>query len=348
MRTIYTDQHRLHVSPGEFGFGEVVPAFEKPERAEIILTRIREIGLGDVESPAAFPIEHITAVHAPVLVDFLRAAHTEWSALRRPGAAYPIAFAGGGMRRDRTGGSVDTKLARYCIDAATPITATTWLAARAAADCALSAAALIMRGDSAAFALCRPPGHHAGIDYYGGYCFLNNAAIAAQYLREHGMPKVAIVDVDYHHGNGTQNIFYERGDVYYASIHADPDFDYPFLLGYADEKGAGAGEGANLNLPLPEGTAWDRWAAAFDHALAAIARFAPAAAVVSLGVDTYKADPISRFRLDSEHYLRIGEKLAALKLPTVFVMEGGYAVAEIGINTVNVLQGFAGADRLSS
>src|SRR5579859_688553 len=158
MRTIYTDQHRLHVSPGEFGFGEVVPAFEKPERAEIILTRIREIGLGDVESPAAFPIEHITAVHAPVLVDFLRAAHTEWSALRRPGAAYPIAFAGGGMRRDRTGGSVDTKLARYCIDAATPITATTWLAARAAADCALSAAALIMRGDSAAFALCRPPG----------------------------------------------------------------------------------------------------------------------------------------------------------------------------------------------
>ncbi len=345
MRTIYSDQHRLHVSPGEFGFGEFVPAFEKPERVEIILDRIREVGLGAVEPPKEFPLEHITSVHAPFLIDFLRTAHAEWSALRRPGAAYPIAFAGGGLRRDRIGGSVDTKLARYCIDAATPITATTWRAALASANCALTAAALIAQGESAVFALCRPPGHHAGADHYGGYCFLNNAAIAAQYLRDHGLKKVAIVDVDYHHGNGTQNIFYSRGDVYFVSIHADPDFEYPFLLGYADETGAGAGEGANLNLPLPEGTGWDRWAAALDQALAAARRFAPDAVVVSLGVDTYRGDPISRFRLDSEDFLRIGERLASLKLPTLFVMEGGYAIDQIGINTVNILQGFGGAAR---
>jgi acetoin utilization deacetylase AcuC-like enzyme len=348
MRTIYTEQHRLHVSPGEFGFGEFVPAFEKPERVEMILARVREVGLGDVDPPNEFSLEHISRVHAPFLVDFLRTAHTEWSTLRRPGAAYPIAWAGGGLRRDRTGGSVDTKLARYCIDAATPITATTWLAAAAAANCALTAAAAILQGERAAFALCRPPGHHAGSDHYGGYCFLNNAAIATQYLRDCGLRKVAIVDIDYHHGNGSQSIFYARDDVFFVSIHADPDFDYPFLLGYADEKGIAAGEGMNLNMPLPEGTGWDTWSAALDHALVATAGFAPEALVVSLGVDTYKGDPISRFCLESKDYLRIGEKIAALGLPTLFVMEGGYAVAEIGVNTVNVLQGFEAAGRSSS
>lgn len=343
MRTIYSDKHRLHVSPGEFGFGAVVPAFEKPERVEMILDRIRQVGLGRVEPPSEFPLERISAVHASFLLEFLRTAHDEWSALKRPGAAYPISWAGGGLRRDRTGGSVDTKLARYCIDAATPITATTWVAAVASADCALTAAELIAAGESSAFALCRPPGHHAGVDHYGGYCFLNNAAIAAQYLRDRGLKRVAIIDIDYHHGNGTQSIFYSRNDVYYVSIHADPDFDYPFLLGYADEKGVGMGEGANLNLPLPAGTDWDQWAAALQQARDAVVRHDPDAVIVSLGVDTYREDPICRFRLDTENYLRIGEHLASIKLPTLFVMEGGYAVAKIGINTVNVLQGFEGA-----
>ena len=255
MRIICSDEHRLHVSPGEFGFGEFVPAFEIPERVDIILGRAREVGLGSIEPPRSFPLDRITAVHAPSLVNFLRTAHSQWAALRRPGAAYPIAWAGGGMRRDRTGGSVDTQLARFCTDAATPITATTWTAVLASAHCALTAAEVILGGEQSAFALCRPPGHHAGIDHYGGYCFLNNAAIAAQMLRDRGMRAVAIVDIDYHHGNGTQNIFYARGDVLFTSIHADPDFEFPFLLGYADETGVGAGEGANLNLPLPEGTA---------------------------------------------------------------------------------------------
>lgn len=343
MRTIYNHQHRLHISPGEFGFGEVVPAFEKPERLDIVLDRVREVGLGSIEPPKHFPFAAIAAVHAPALLSFLQSAHAEWAALHRPGAAYPIAWPGGGMRRDKTGGSVDTKLARYCIDAATPITATTWAAAVASANCALGAAELVGRGERAAFALCRPPGHHAGFDSYGGYCFLNNAAVAAQHLRSAGTDRVAILDVDYHHGNGTQNIFYGRGDVFYASIHADPDFEYPFLAGYADETGAGAGAGANLNLPLPDGTGWEPWSLALDHAVAAIGRFGADTLIVSLGVDTFKRDPISRFRLESDDFLRIGERIAALKRPTLFVMEGGYAVAEIGINTVNVLQGFEAA-----
>lgn len=343
MRIICSDEHRLHVSPGEFGFGEFVPAFEIPERVDIILGRAREVGLGSVEPPRSFPLDRITAVHAPSLVSFLRTAHSQWAALRRPGAAYPIAWAGGGMRRDRTGGSVDTQLARFCTDAATPITATTWTAVLASAHCALTAAEVILGGEPSAFALCRPPGHHAGIDHYGGYCFLNNAAIAAQMLRDRGMRAVAIVDIDYHHGNGTQNIFYARGDVLFTSIHADPDFEFPFLLGYADETGVGAGEGANLNLPLPEGTAWERWSEALEQALAAVRRFGAEAVVVSLGVDTFKGDPISRFRLESEDFLRIGEKLASLRIPMLFVMEGGYAVDEIGINAVNVLQGFEAA-----
>jgi acetoin utilization deacetylase AcuC-like enzyme len=343
MRTIYNDQHRLHISPGEFDFGQFVPAFEKPERVDMVLRRLRETGLGAIDPPQSFPLDCLAAVHAPALLSFLEGAHAEWAGLHRPGAAYPLSWAGGGMRRDKTGGGVDTKLARHCFDAATPITATTWRAVKASADCALSAAALVAGGERSAFALCRPPGHHAGFDFYGGYCFLNNAAIAAQYLRGSGAGKVAIVDVDYHHGNGTQNIFYERPDIFYVSIHADPDFEFPFLAGYADETGAGAGQGANLNFPLPAGTGWEPWGETLQRALAAVSRFAPDAIVVSLGVDTFKGDPVAQFRLESEHFLRIGERLEALKLPTLFVMEGGYAVDELGINTVNVLQGFEGA-----
>jgi acetoin utilization deacetylase AcuC-like enzyme len=341
MRTVYSEQQRLHVSPGEFGFGAVVPAFETPERAEIILDRVRQVQLGPVQAPKHFPPERLTAVHAPALVEFLRGAHAEWSGLERPGAAYPISW-GGGMRRDRIGGSVDTQLARYCTDAATPITATTWPAVVAAADCALTAAELIAKGERAAFALCRPPGHHAGRDFYGGYCFLNNVAIAAQFLREHGAEKLAIIDVDYHHGNGTQNIFYTRGDVFFTSIHADPDVEFPFLSGYADEDGFGAGAGANLNLPLPAGTGWEAWSAALDRALDGARRFAADAVLVSLGLDTYENDPIAQFRLESDDFVRIGERLATLNVPAVFVLEGGYAVGELGINAVNVLQGFEG------
>jgi len=188
--------------------------------------------------------------------------------------------------------------------------------------------------------LSRPPGHHAGSDFFGGYCFLNNAALAAQHLRDAGFYRVAILDIDYHHGNGTQSIFYERHDVLFTSIHGDPQTEYPFFLGYADETGAGNGAGFNHNLPLPRGTGFAAWRDALRHALQGISRFQAQALVVSLGLDTFEGDPISGFTLRSEDYLTVGEDLAAAGLPTAFVFEGGYAVAEVGVNAVNVLEGF--------
>ena len=177
----------------------------------------------------------------------------------------------------------------------------------------------------------------------GGYCYLNNAAIATQAFLDGGCKRVAVLDVDYHHGNGTQSIFYARNDVLVASIHGDPSFEFPFFLGYHDEVGEGAGQGFNLNLPLAAGSGWDRWSAALEQACARIADYAPEVIVVSLDVDTFKEDPISQFKLDSPDYLRMGERIARLGKPTLFVMEGGYAVEEIGINAVNVLEGFEGA-----
>jgi acetoin utilization deacetylase AcuC-like enzyme len=211
---------------------------------------------------------------------------------------------------------------------------------RAAADVALTGAQRLGAGAPGAFALCRPPGHHAARDLFAGYCFLNNAAIAAQSLRDLGAARVAVLDVDFHHGNGTQDIFYERPDVLYASLHGDPAQAFPYFLGYADEAGRGPGEGFNLNLPMPRGTIFATWRAALELALARIRAYGAEALVVSLGVDTFIADPISFFRLESPDFTTYGRMIGECGLPTLFVLEGGYAVAEIGINTVNVLSGF--------
>src|SRR5690606_11300047 len=235
------------------------------------------------------------------------------------------------------------QLGYYSFDGGAPITAGTWQAAYSAAQVALSAQQEIVNGARSAFALCRPPGHHAAGDVMGGYCYLNNAAIAAQAFLDQGRKKVAILDVDYHHGNGTQDIFYQRSDVLFASIHGDPAEEFPFFLGYADELGEGAGEGYNFNYPLPMGSAWGTWSAALEQACQRIAEYGAEVLVVSLGVDTYMEDPISQFKLDSPDYLAMGRRIAALGLPTLFVMEGGYAVEAIGINAVNVLEGFEGA-----
>jgi acetoin utilization deacetylase AcuC-like enzyme len=177
----------------------------------------------------------------------------------------------------------------------------------------------------------------------GGYCYINNAAVAAQWFRDRGAGRVTILDIDYHHGNGTQEIFYARADVQMVNLHGDPLTEYPHFLGHRDERGAGPGEGFNINYPLPAGTGWEGWSAAFDAALVQVAAYAPEILVVSLGVDTFENDPISAFRLTSGDYPQIGARIAGLGLPTLFVMEGGYAVAEIGVNAVGVLTGFEGA-----
>ncbi|MCB5943850.1 histone deacetylase family protein [Acidocella sp. KAb 2-4] len=343
MRTVYSADHLLHQSPGELLFGEFVPAFEKPERAELVLNRVREVKLGDVIAPQPCPLDAITRIHAPGLVDLLQTAHQEWLGMGRSGAAYPYTWPARGMRADRAPQTLDGRLGFYSFDCGTPITATTWQAVKTSADVALTGANLLNTGERAAFSLCRPPGHHAGSDHYGGYCFLNNAAIAAQRLRDDGAGRIAVLDIDYHHGNGTQQIFYGRNDVLFVSLHGHPDQEYPYMLGFDDEMGAGRGEGFNLNFPLRWGTEWPAYEAALTAGLERIRAFGPEALVVSLGVDTYKDDPISHFKLEHEHFTRIGAMIGALGKPALFVMEGGYAVAEIGINAVNVLAGFEGA-----
>lgn len=258
--------------------------------------------------------------------------------------ALPSVWPVRGFRADVEPDNFAARLGLYSFDAGTPLMAGSWRAARSGALTALQAARAVASGrERSAFALTRPPGHHAGADFFGGYCFLNNAALAAQALREGGAARVAVLDVDYHHGNGTQSIFYERADVLTISIHGDPRTEYPFFLGHADERGAGAGEGCNLNLPLPRGTGFERWLEALDAAIAAVRAFRPDALVVPLGLDTFEGDPISGFHLKSADYLRVGARLASLELPTVFSFEGGYAVAEVGVNAVNVLEGFESA-----
>jgi acetoin utilization deacetylase AcuC-like enzyme len=342
LKTVYSEKHRLHHAKFELIDGKMKPAVEMPSRAETVLQRVEAVGLGPVMAPTVHGRDPILKIHAANYVDFLERAWDLWTETGRDYDALPLSWPVQGLRRVEPD-HIDGKLGYYSFDAGTPITAGTWQAATAAVDVALTGADLVQGDERAAFALCRPPGHHAAADFFGGYCFLNNAAIAAQSFIDAGAKRVAILDVDYHHGNGTQAIFYDRADVFFTSIHGDPRQEYPFFLGYAEETGAGAGEGCNANYPLPWGSDFAAWGAALEDACKKVAAFAPQALVISLGVDTFEKDPISHFTLKSEDYLKIGAAIAALDLPTLFVMEGGYAVAEIGVNAVNVLTGFEGA-----
>ncbi len=222
------------------------------------------------------------------------------------------------------------RLGLYSMDNGSPFVAGTWAAVKAAADAAASAAALLASGERSAFCATRPPGHHAGTDFMGGYCFLNNAAVAAQALLDHGSSRVAILDVDYHHGNGTQSIFYRRPDVLFASIHGDPRTEYPFYLGHADETGDGPGEGFNLNLPLPAGSQPGEWFAALEVACARVDRHGPDALVVSLGLDTYAGDPMCRFALQADDFYRLGARLKKLGLPDGLNTRGRLCDGRVG------------------
>jgi acetoin utilization deacetylase AcuC-like enzyme len=340
MLTIYSPDHHAHHAAAELIDGKLMAPFEHPQRAEMVLAQVRQAGFGDVVLPESFGLAPILRVHDRGFVRFLQTAWEEWVAAHGAYDALPLNWATRTMRHDRIPEAIDGKLSYYSFDAATPITAGTWTAAVSAAQVALTAQARLSAGERAVFALCRPPGHHAAADFYGGYCFLNNAAIAAQALRDAGAARVAILDVDYHHGNGTQAIFYDRADVLFASVHAHPRQEFPFFLGYEDEFGVGAGEGYNHNYPLAWGSDWRVYHEALTNAVHRLSTYRPDALVVSLGVDTFEQDPISRFRLTSDDFLRIGEVIAAIDQPTLFVLEGGYAIEEIGINAVNVLLGF--------
>ena len=343
MITFHNHQHTLHQGKLEMFRGELVPCFEVPARVEHVLAEIERRGLGPVRQPTSFDDSALHAIHSPRYLDFLAHAWDEWVALDLANAArdaLPSLWPVRSFRSDVLPANFTARMGLFSFDAGTPLMAGTWAAARSGAGCALSAAQQVADGARAAFALTRPPGHHAGADFFGGYCFLNNAALAAQHLRDRGAARVAVLDIDYHHGNGTQAIFYARPDVLFTSIHGDPNTEYPFYLGYADERGEGAGLGCNQNLPLPRGTGFSVWRAALAQALQGIARFGADALVVSLGLDTFDGDPVAGFKLQSDDYLRVGADIAAAGLPTVFVFEGGYAVAEVGANAVNVLAGF--------
>lgn len=344
MITFNNPHHALHQGQFEMYRGALVPCHEVPARADHVLAELQLRQLGEVVAPQHFAAEALQTIHAPRYLVFLETAWAQWVALDPANAAHdalPSVWPTRSFRTDIEPDNFAARMGLYSFDAGTPLTSGTWVAARAGAECALSAAQHLVQGGRSAFALSRPPGHHAGADFFGGYCFINNAALAAQHLRNSGVARVAVLDVDYHHGNGTQAIFYDRPDVFFASLHGDPRTEYPFFLGYADEAGQGAGAGTNLNLPMARGTDYAQWSAALEVALAAITGFGAQALVVSLGVDTFAQDPISGFALQSEDYLRMGERIAKLGLPTVLVFEGGYAVDAVGVNAVNVLQAFA-------
>ena len=344
MHIFYNPDHAAHQGKLEMYRGRMVPCHEVPQRQDQVLAALQARALGPLQTPSRFDDALLQRIHSPRYVRFLESAWQQWLALDPANAALdaiPSVWPTRGFRTDLEPENFAARMGLYSFDAGTPLTAGTWQAARGGADCALSAAAYIAHGGRAAFALSRPPGHHAGADFFGGYCFLNNAALAAQYLRDSGLERVAVLDVDYHHGNGTQAIFYERSDVFFASIHGDPLTEYPFFLGHADERGQGAGLGFNLNLPLSRGSDYARWSEALELALEAIAGYGAQALVVSLGVDTFAGDPISGFALQSQDYLRMGERIAHAGLPTVLVFEGGYAVDAVGVNVANVLQAFA-------
>lgn len=340
MRVYFSEDHRLHFPQGELYGGELVTPFERPARIETILRRLGERGFADIVAPGAADRPALARIHDADYLDFLQNAWAEWKAAGYAGEIIATCMPARrmpGMRRPR---HIDGKVAWHAIASETAITGGTWQAALSSLASAQAAQRHVAAGARAAFALCRPPGHHAARDMYGGYCFFNNASVVADMFRSDGAARVAVLDIDFHHGNGTQDIFWERGDVFFASLHGHPEDAYPYFIGYADERGAGAGEGTTANYPMRPGTGYGEWSAALDHAIARIRAFGAEALVVSLGVDTYKEDPISFFRLDSPDFTDCGRRIARLGLPTVICMEGGYAIEAVGVNTVNVLEGF--------
>src|SRR4051794_18721999 len=315
-----------HVPGAEIWVGVRTPGTELPQRAEVLRQAV--LGAGAREEPAVpAPDDLLDAVHDPAMTRWLRDAWDLWVEAgfdRDPGQdrVVPYMFATPTMLDGlpvREPVAVHARAGRYCYDTMTLVGPGTWAAARAAVDVAATAADLTWSDGGLAYALCRPPGHHATRSAFGGSCYLNNSAIAAEQLRRRGAQRVAIVDLDAHHGNGTQAIFYERADVFYGSLHVDPGAGwFPHVAGFADERGRGAGAGTNLNLPLAPGTGDAGWLAAVRELRSAVDEFGPDGVVVSLGLDAAKADPESPLGVTTEGYREAGRMLAGLG-PTVAV-----------------------------
>ena len=337
MKVVFSEQQRRHYPRHFLVSGAPQANPEKPERADALLAAVRGQG-HEIVDPPDYGQAPRSAVHTPEYLQFLQNIYQRWRHI--DGASeevvpniHPNGRAGGYPA------SAVGQAGYHMADTSCPISADTWGAVCASASTAVHAAALVLDQGGAVYALCRPPGHHAFTDMAGGFCYLNNSAIAAQYLRRR-FDRVAILDVDLHHGNGTQGIFYHRNDVLTVSLHADPIRFYPFFWGYADERGEGEGLGYNLNIPLPRHTADDAYVEALERALVRIRNFAPDALVVALGLDAFEGDPLAGLSVSTNGFGRIAESVARLGLPTVLVQEGGYLDDALGGNLASFLDGF--------
>lgn len=344
MKVVYSETHRQHHPPFEIlEGGEKMPMFESPDRMDIILAALRQTEWAEIVPPTDFGLPPILAVHDPDYVDFLQNGFADW---QREGGQVKHQVGDVLMgttfpprRWQHKPSSVAGRVGYYTFDLSCPIVAGTFPAALTSAHCALTGAQWLLDGSPAAFALCRPPGHHAGRDFAGGYCYLNNASIAAQFLAHHG--RTAMLDVDYHAGNGSEDIFYHSPEVLTISLHGDPASQYPYFVGYADETGAGNGVGYHHNFPLPKGTGDEDYCQTLAVALNLLRQFAPQYLVLSFGADIYAGDPLGDLAVTTAGFKRIGELIEGLNVPTLIVMEGGYNIAELGVNTVALLAAFA-------
>jgi acetoin utilization deacetylase AcuC-like enzyme len=337
---LYSGEHALHAPEGELEQGAIIPYREAPVRVESLYAHLVRRGLGlPARITRTATVDDLYAIHALSMLDFLEAlSHsTHRDDIYQYADSFPIRGSMGSLPRSLAG-----RMGAYCTDPYSPVGRGTWRAACAAAGLALQGAEMILRRQaSTLYALCRPPGHHAGPDFFGSYCYLNNAALAAHRLR--AMGRVAVLDIDYHHGNGTQAIFWEEPLVLYASLHIDPNYDFPYFSGYAHETGGGHAPGSTYNLPLNPGIDSSAYLSALDALLHAIRAFQPAALVVSLGYDTFQGDPLSAFRVEAAAFAAIGARIGMLDLPTLLVQEGGYAFEMLPTLAENFLTGFLGA-----
>ncbi|PWJ88946.1 acetoin utilization deacetylase AcuC-like enzyme [Mesorhizobium loti] len=342
MKAFYAEEQKRHDPKAFLSSGAAQPNPEMPERVERLLAGALSAGC-TIERPRDHGLGPVAAVHTPEYLDFLEHIYTRWQRIDGASAEvipniHPIA------RNGSYPASAVGQAGYHMADTACPISGETWQSALWSAWSAVDAAEAVMSGAPAAYALCRPPGHHAFADVAGGFCFINNSAVAAQVLRRTAS-RVAILDVDLHHGNGTQGIFYTRPDVLTVSLHADPVRFYPFFWGHADERGEGPGLGYNFNLPLPRKSADAAFLAALEVAFQRIRAFSPDALVVALGLDAFEGDPFGGLSVSTPGFSRIGEAIAKLGLPTVIVQEGGYLCDELGDNLTAFLTGFGGKTR---
>jgi len=322
---VINDRHLIH-HVEELGY------VESPVRIDTILKELDKTGMFNKITPRHFSERYIKTVHDTQFVDYFKKGCAN---LEAGESIYPYVFPIRNVARPPK--ELPVRAGYYCIDTFTPINGNAFLAAKRAVDCALTAAEQILEGYRLAYALVRPPGHHAERRAFGGFCYFNSAAIAAQYLSTYG--KVCILDIDYHHGNGAQNIFYKRSDVLTVSIHGHPSFAYPYFSGFTDEKGNGAGKGFNVNIPLPEDSDGESYRRALSEALRRVARFRPQFLIIALGLDTAKEDPTGSWSLEADDFEAVGGMIGSLRLPTLVVQEGGYDTRVLGINARRFFNG---------